>query len=350
MRSPLSLLILACALLVSGCALPIPGTSSGRDHRLRQLGYHPQKLQKTSGDVRYSGKFLVNGQPVQLLIDSGANSTDIESAIALRAGVRPSKSLTVISRGALGRPVTSQVGVGTLTAGQITATPFPFMLTPASDRHTATSRYDGQLGLDALEGLGALVDLSSGNFWVPSQKARNAGATTISPLGPVAGLGFETLSLKRAGRLPHLILEGVWNGYPLSWVVDTGAEVTVLSTATIRRHGLPTVPTGSKIIDASGDNSDVSVASLKNVIFGRLVVSEYQVAVTPLTTVRQSFRDSRGRAVDGIIGMDFLARSGALLDSASALLYVGQPEVRVRSRRTTAAAALPVTLRVAEDR
>ena len=322
--------------------------SSGRDQRLRELGYSPQKLLRTSGDARFSGKFFVNAEPVQLLIDSGANSTDVEADIALRAGVRPSKSLTVISRGALGRPVKSQVGVGALTAGQVTAAPFPFMLTPKSDRQTATSRYDGQIGLDALDGLGALVDLSSGQMWLPNRNARNAGEGTIRPLGPVQGLGYEILTMKRAGRLPHLILEGTWGGNKLSWVVDTGAEVTVLSTATVRKFGIPTRPTASKIIDASGDNSDVSVASLRNVIFGRLQVSEYQVAVTPLTTVRENFRDSRGRPVDGIIGMDFLERSGALLDSASRLLYVGQPEVQVRSRRSNAAAALPVTLRISE--
>lgn len=348
MRRLLTYLSLVCVLLVSSCALPTSGPSGGREKRLRELGYTPLKLQKSSGDARYSGRFLVNGQSVQLLIDSGANSTDIDASVAHRAGVRPSESLTVISRGALGRPVTSQVGVGSLTAGQVTATPFPFMLTPASNLHTATSRYDGQLGLDALDGLGALVDLSSGLLWLPGRNARNAGATTIGPLGASGGLGFETLGLKRAGALPHLILEGVWNGNQLSWVVDTGAEVTVLSTATVRRHSIPTTPTGSKIIDASGDNSDVSVAMLKNVVFGRLVVSDYQVAVTPLTIVRKSFRDSRGRPVDGIIGMDFLERSGALLDSASRLLYVGRPEVEIRTRRSTTAATLPVTLRWAE--
>lgn len=349
MRRLLPLISLACALVVSSCALSPSGVSSGREQRLRELGYTPLKLQKTSGDARYSGKFLVNGRPVQLLIDSGANSTDIDAGVALQAGVRPSESLTVVSRGALGRPVTSQVGVGALTAGQVTATPFPFMLTPPSNVHTATSRYDGQLGLDALDGLGALVDLSTGRLWLPGRNARNAGATSISPLGASGGLGFETLGLKQAGSLPHLILEGVWDGNRLSFVVDTGAEVTVLSSATVRRHRIPTTPTGSKIIDASGDNSDVSVAVLKGVVFGRLLVSEYQVAVTPLTTVRKNFRDSRGRPVDGIIGMDFLERSGSLLDSASRLLYVGFPEVEIRTRRATSAAALPVTLRWSED-
>ncbi|NIP95145.1 MAG: hypothetical protein GWO24_17535, partial [Akkermansiaceae bacterium] len=56
-----------------------------------------------------------------------------------------------------------------------------------------------------------------------------------------------------------------------------------------------------------------------------LVVSEFQVAVTPLGTIRRTFRDRYGRPVDGIIGMDFLEESSALLDTASKVLYVGDP-------------------------
>ncbi len=334
MRSILLLLPLACAVLLASCASPRGVSSTVRTSQLRQLGYSALPLQKTSGDSRYSGRFLVNGQPVQLLIDSGANSTDLDSKLATKLGIVPDRSLSVVSRGALGRPVTSQVGIGSLTAGQVTAAPFPFMLAPQTERHTATSRYDGQIGLDALDGLGALIDLSDGHLWVPGRTARNAGKGEIRPLGHSERLGFDALRLSRAGRLPHLILEGDWNGHSLSWVVDTGAEVTVLSSDTVRRHRIPTVASRSKIIDASGDNAPVRVAKLHHVVFGRLVVSEFQVAVTPLKTVREHFRDSRGRPVDGIVGMDFLEKSGALLDSASRLLYVGQPEIHLQAPRS----------------
>ena len=320
---------IACVVLLASCAAPRVITNNVRTTQLRQLGYAPLALQKTSGDSRYSGRFLVNGQPVQLLIDSGANSTDLDAILATKLGIVPDRSLTVVSRGALGRPITSQVGLGSLTAGPVTANPFPFMLAPPTDRHTATSRYDGQIGLDALSGLGALIDLSDGHLWVPGDRAVNAAGGEIHPLGPSQRLGFDALRLNRAGRLPHLILEGDWNGNRLSWVVDTGAEVTVLSSHTVRRHRIATVASHSKIVDASGDNAPVRVATLNNVVFGRLIVREFQVAVTPLKTVREHFRDSRGRPVDGIVGMDFLEESGALLDSASRLLYIGHPEIHL---------------------
>ena len=67
------------------------------------------------------------------------------------------------------------------------------------------------------------------------------------------------------------------------------------------------------------------VAVLDHVVFGRLVVREFQVAVAPLATIRKTFRDRYGRPVDGIIGMDFLEESAGLLDTASRVLYVGDP-------------------------
>lgn len=98
-----------------------------------------------------------------------------------------------------------------------------------------------------------------------------------------------------------------------------------MAAATVQRFAIPTTASRSKIIDASGDRASVRNAVLQNVVFGQLVVSEFQVAVTPLETIRRTFRDRSGRPVDGIIGMDFLEESSALLDTASQLLYLGDP-------------------------
>lgn len=314
------------SLLLTQCAFGPRGPRVGaspREATLVRLGYEPVALQKSSGDARYSGEFLVNGKDVRFLIDSGANSTDLDYELALDYGIIPEKSVKVISRGALGRPVTSWVGLGALGAGHVTATPFPFMLAPSAGGHTATSRYDGQMGLDALSGLAALVDLQAGKLWIPGPGAPNARRGDITALGQQEGLGFEALDLERAGRLPHLLVESVHRGQRLTWVVDTGAEVTVMASETLDELGIPSVASRSKIIDASGDRAAVRTALLRNVVFGRLVVSEFQVAATPLATIRRTFRDRFNRPIDGIIGMDFLEESSALLDTASQILYVG---------------------------
>ena len=100
--------ILATALVTQCATGPIGQTKSPRAYRLAAMGYEPLALQKSAGDSRYSGRFRVNGKEVRFLIDSGANSTDLDYELATSVGIRPEKSVKVVSRGALGRPVTSR--------------------------------------------------------------------------------------------------------------------------------------------------------------------------------------------------------------------------------------------------
>jgi len=322
--SPLKLLSLLFLLLVSCETFPLsPVASSSRNSQLKALGYVPLQLQKVSGDSRYSGRFKVNKSPVHLLIDSGANSTDIDADLGKAAGVRIDRNSKVVSRGALGRPITSHIGIGSFTAGPITISPFAYSLAPPSENKTATSRYHGQLGLDAISKTSALLDLQSGSMWLPDRNARNKKGNELVPLGIINNLAVDAVPLESAGRLPHLVYQGRYNGQQISWIVDTGAEVTVLAETTARRLNIPTRRSQARIIDASGDNAPVKIGLMRNIHFGAIKVSEFEVAVTNLKIVRENFKDNRGRPIDGIIGMDFLEKSHALLDSKSRILYLG---------------------------
>jgi len=314
---------LAC-LFLTQCS-GVPGFGRSRAGTLSKLGYQAVPLQKLRGDARFSGVFNVNGRPMRFLIDSGANSTDVDKGLATSAGLIEDRSVRVITRGALGREVSSGRGYGTLQIGPMRADRFPFTIAPSPDRKTSTSSYAGQIGLDALSATGALVDIPAGQMWVPgprSQQARTAGSL---PLGARTGLGRQILRMGTAGRLPHLILSGTLQGVPVSWVVDTGAEVSVMAAESFDRFNLPSRATNSRMIDASGDRIPLRHARLKNLLFGQVNVAVFDVSVAPLGTVRQYFRDSTGRPVDGILGMDFLMNGAALLDSGSGLLYLGQP-------------------------
>jgi len=92
--SLLGLLLTQCASVKTGSAL--------RESRLRGMGYVPLKLDKLTGDSRYSGVFGVNGKPMRFLIDSGANTTDVESDRADEANLKRDRSVSIVSRGALG--------------------------------------------------------------------------------------------------------------------------------------------------------------------------------------------------------------------------------------------------------
>ena len=84
MRSLQRLLFSALASIVlTQCATRTDlQTDPAREKRLTSLGYEPLRLKKMTADARYSGFFQVNGKEVHLLIDSGANSTDLNYDLA----------------------------------------------------------------------------------------------------------------------------------------------------------------------------------------------------------------------------------------------------------------------------
>ncbi|MGJ8694931.1 MAG: retropepsin-like aspartic protease [Verrucomicrobiaceae bacterium] len=282
-------------------------------------------LKKVKGDVRYSASFYVNGEPLSFLIDSGANSTDVDEASANRIGLVRSRTARVVTRGALGREIRSGLGRGTLRVGPMMAKNFPFTIAPNAEGPTSTSAYAGQVGLDALDATGSLVDIPSGKLWVPGRSSHRARTGTVQPLGAQPGLGQKVLKMGTAGTLPHLLLHGTLDGRHVSWVVDTGAEISVMSAEAFHRFGLPSHATNSRMIDASGDRIALRRAQLSNLRFGNVNVGTIDVAIAPLPEVRRFFRDPSGRPVDGILGMDFLTSGHILLDTSSRILYVGRP-------------------------
>ena len=319
-----SLALVLCGLLTQGGLSTRSG--SGRGASLRELGYSELPLSKLRGDARYSGVFGVNGRPVRLLIDSGANSTDINEPHATKVGLKPDSSVAVVSRGALGRPVKSRLGRGTFQIGPVWAEQFPFTISPASERRTATSRYAGQIGLDAMMASGSLIDIPRGTIWVPPQERLSMEGRGARRLGPRQDLGLKAVGLRPAGRFPHLIVESRVMGQRMTWIVDTGAEVSVLAQRSFDRLGLPSQATNAKMIDAAGDRIRVRAAQLPSVDFPGMQIRPFELIVAPLKNVQQVFKDGKGRPVDGIIGMDFLEQSQSLLDPGSQLLYLGLPQ------------------------
>ena len=315
---------LACFLLTQ-CTSLHSGDGT-RTSRLKEIGYEPVPLQKVADDSRYSAVFKVNGEPMRFLIDSGANSTDVDQKLASSVGLRSRGGVKVITRGALGREISSGRGTGSLQIGSMIAHEFPFTLAPSHGRKTSTSSYAGQVGLDALSATGTLIDIPAAQMWVPGPKSARGRNPHSGALGSRSGLGKKVLKLGTAGRLPHLILSSSLNGHLLTWVVDTGAEVSVMAAESFDKFKIPSRATNSRMIDASGDRIALRHARLENLRFGDVNIAVFDLSVAPLGQVQQYFRDGRGRPVDGILGMDFLTTGAALLDSGSGLLYMGLPQ------------------------
>lgn len=326
MRHSLTL-ILPALLFLTSCATRYGAIgNNARERELGNQGYISLPLNSYSGDTRYWSSVKVAGSEVKLLLDSGANSTDIDKNSADSIGLKQNTDFEVVSRGALGREVKSKLGITTFNYGTQSISPFVIVINESGRKGSSMGRYNGQIGLDALVESATLIDLSNQKIWMPRRDI--PGDNYFPRLGGNQQLGRESLPLYTANKYGHLILTGTVGGKKSSWIVDTGAEVSVIDNASAKRLGMKIIPTNSRMIDISGDSSRLGFTIASNLRFGNTTFPQAPFAAADLGGVKRSFKLPDGRYIDGILGVDFLKVSKALIDPRSKLIHLGYAESR----------------------
>ena len=319
-------LLLLCVWLSSCATQTRTAGDPVRARTMTALGYSAVALERTgSKDSRYGVTINVNGVDTRLLVDSGANATKISSETARRAGVRPHRGATAISRGALGKPFKVRQGIGQLSVGEMVIAPFLFSLGNENEGVTAIGRFEGHVGSDGLQLMSAMIDLDSGQMWLPTEDARNIRDGEILPLGFQRGLGVSAQSFDRAKFSTHYILKTTIRGVPMTWVIDTGAEISLLSTAAARRANIRSQRSNVSILDARGDRENIRLGLVPSLEIGNFKAFGLTVGVADLPSLNKFFTDQSGRPVDGILGIDFLRETQCLIDARSRILYIGAP-------------------------
>lgn len=314
-------------LLLVSCGGHIAQIDGVRGQKLRSLGYQPVPMTgPTISDKRPGVGVRINDQPVTLLVDSGANATRISATFAAQAGVNIDPSRRAISRGAMGRSVPVQRGVGSLQVGALSVAPYTFSVIDLGNTRTAAGDFPGHIGAEALRITASVVDIGGNTLWVPTENAPNIQSGEISPLGLQSGLGRVAVPVEPARSYYHIIIEGRVAGSPTAFILDTGAEVSVMTTRAANRLGLPLRATGSTMLDAHGDRTPLSQTIVPEIVFDGFSVQNVPISVAAIPAFDSlSFRTRSGRKIDGILGVDFLRQTNALLDARTRLIYFGKP-------------------------
>lgn len=152
-------------------------------------------------------------------------------------------------------------------------------------------------------------------------------ASGFGPSGPDAigeclrPEGYVSTPL-RHGAGPHLEINARINGVTGLFLVDTGAQITVVNRGSLRRFHLNPVKTGVRVYGAVGGPGErIEAALASRIEVGPGEASPYLLGVSDLSALNQGRRKPAEARFDGIIGADVLQSFGFIIDCRGLRIY-----------------------------
>jgi predicted aspartyl protease len=163
-------------------------------------------------------------------------------------------------------------------------------------------------------------------------------------------LGFVHVPVRNV-RPGHQLVEATINGVSGDFVLDTGANVTVVSAGQADRFKLATgagsiLGSGpTRFVGSSGTARQVGVDSF---VVGQVAVRQRRVVIAELDQLLGPLGQAAGREVSGIVGQDVLGEHRAIIDVSRPMLYIMKDDrepAPVEADRCVAAQSGPVNPR-----
>jgi predicted aspartyl protease len=296
-RVLISLLLAVAPLSISGAAknrspMHVPG--------YKAVPVHYGPMNKMIMSVR------INGQPANLLVDTGSNQLILDPEAAELFGVRPSQGglryirFTKIQGESLPVGFVQNMSAGTMSFGSNLVT-----LRKSSQADAARAAFDGVLGLDILFRHKALINCRTKLVFFKVDRARRIN------LGSVAGSEKFTRVPIQWEETGALTVQCSVRGQPTRLLVDTGAFVTILHEAFVKSLGLVPEPTRISAQFGRGVSKRVSAAKVNDLNIGAFKVPPEKFGVAPLPQFALQQGSSK---IAGILGMDTLYLCHAIID------------------------------------
>lgn len=262
----------------------------------------------------------INSHPANLLVDTAADQILLDAQVAESLGVAPSSH--AVGRSAQGyRYIGSTLINGqmcpvafvqSLTAGPVNFGSTPVVLlnanpTRATDRQ---SRIDGNFGADLLVRHKAVIDCRAKRIFFRTDVSQ--------PASFPAPEKFSKVPLRREEN-GGFTVECSLGGRPIRLLLDTGLAVTTFHQPMLASAGVPMEATRAKSRFTTGVLRPMQLAQIAD-----LRIAEFKVPPTKFgATALPNFALNQGRTkISGIIGIDLLVMSHAIIDLGSMNLFL----------------------------
>ena len=303
-------------LLVLFTIIPASLFCSITGHRQTELsGYkavriHYGPLNKMIMPVR------INGQPANLLVDTGANQVILNTNAAESFGVSPSQRAE-----ALPRPTVQgfsyirftqingqQLPVGfaqNLSAGSMSFGSLLVTLRNPSYSDVGNTHIDGVLGLDILSRYKAVINCRTRLIFFKVDRTRQMHLSSVA-----LPEKFTRIPLRREENGALTVSCSVGR-QPARLLVDTGAFITTFDEAFLRPLGVPLEATRVSAHFARGTARKISAGKINNLQIGQFKIPPAKFGVTALPNFALQQASTR---ISGILGIDTLYNYHAIID------------------------------------
>lgn len=138
-------------------------------------------------------------------------------------------------------------------------------------------------------------------------------------------LGFTAVPIQRLVT-GHQLVKGLLNDKPATFVLDTGANVSLVHTGFAEDFGLKPQRVPAAAIGLGGGQmaSRASVATLQ---LGEVKARQTHVMLADLSSLETALGPLSRDRIDGIIGQDLMREHRAVIDVAKPMLYLQREDV-----------------------
>ena len=248
----------------------------------------------------------INGQPANLLVDTGSSHVMLDADTAVSFGIKPSqRGLRYIRFNEINGQELPLGFAQNLTAGSMSFGSILITLRNSSYTSVGSAHIDGVLGLDILSRYKAVINCRTKLVFFKVDQARQMHLSSMASTEK-----FVKIPLRRE-ESGALTVPCSVHGQPARLLVDTGAFITIFQEAFLKSVAIPLEATRVSAHFPRGVARNVRAGQIDDLRIGGFKTPPAKFGVTALP----NFTLLRGSArIGGILGIDTLYNCHAIID------------------------------------